>query len=91
MKKIKCHNCGTELEYNADNEYYCPECQEYHRYTEFEPISVENATKKMEELIDNSDIEKRHILADRLLCDTLLSLGHKDLVEAYWRFNKWWS
>ncbi len=37
------------------------------------------------------DIEIIHGQADSLLCQFLIDLGHKDLVEEYKKVDKWYS
>ena len=47
--------------------------------------------EKMQEILANSDPEKRHIRADNLLCRTLNELEYKDGVETFRKMNKWYS
>ena len=47
--------------------------------------------EKMQEILADSDPEKRHIRADNLLCRTLNELGYKDGVEIFRKMNKWYS
>ena len=40
---------------------------------------------------DDTDIEIAHIEADKILCELLLMLGWKDVVEAWERVPKWYA
>lgn len=46
---------------------------------------------KLEECQENDDTEAAHIYADKLLCEVLITLGYKDIVEAWDDVSKWYS
>lgn len=54
-------------------------------------MDKETALDKMKEQQSNHDIEQAHSLADDILCDFLISLGHEDLVREYFLVDKWYS
>jgi len=47
--------------------------------------------QKMLELQKDDDYEVTHIKADGLLCEMLIELGYKDIVDAYNGINKWYA
>ena len=47
--------------------------------------------EKMEDCIDNGDTECAHGNADDLLCEFLLLLGYRELVEKYRQVRKWYA
>ena len=47
--------------------------------------------KRLKELINHGDTELNHMEADELLCDFLISLGHKDIVKIYQEIPKWFA
>ena len=47
--------------------------------------------QKMLELQKDEDYEVTHIKADGLLCEMLIELGYKDIVDAYNGINKWYA
>ena len=50
----------------------------------------EKILKEMEQAIQMTDYEAAHSLEDELLCELLDSLGFQDVVETYWKGNKWY-
>ncbi len=44
-----------------------------------------------EQAEDKGDFEESHEEADKILCDLLISLGHKDIVDEYLKVPKWYS
>lgn len=40
---------------------------------------------------EDADIEKEHIQADEILCDFLLHLGYKELVDEFQKIWKWYA
>lgn len=51
----------------------------------------EKYVKLMQEQTENHDIENAHCAADDLLCDLLVDLGFKDVVEIYSGIQKWYA
>jgi len=53
----------------------------------------ENALAQLEIIKQSTDIEVRHIEADKLLCDLLRELGFGKLIDSYEDeyFYKWYS
>lgn len=49
------------------------------------------AIEKMKDEQNNSDTEAAHCIADDILCEFLISLGHQDLVDEYERVPRWYS
>lgn len=47
--------------------------------------------EKLDGLRDSTDLESSHWKADDLLCDFLIFLGHKDVVESYEKIRKWYG
>ena len=53
---------------------------------------LERVEAKLRELATNTwDIEVGHAQADGALCDFLISLGYKDLVELWREVPKWYA
>ena len=48
------------------------------------------AIKKLNNL-DNTDIQVSHSVADDILCDLLIALGFKEVVDIYNKLEKWYS
>jgi hypothetical protein len=46
---------------------------------------------ELKQLQADEDPESEHKLADHLLCEFLISLGHKDVVDEYDKVRKWYS
>ena len=49
------------------------------------------ARMSLRQEIENGDTEAAHSNADKVLCDLLVSLGYKDVVEDYQRVEKWYA
>lgn len=47
--------------------------------------------QEMLELQKDDDYEITHIKADQLLCEILIELGYKDIVDAYSGIEKWYA
>ena len=56
-------------------------------------MSIEEIKLRMKLLSteDDFDTEMVHIDADYLLCELLLELGHKDIVEDFRALKKWYA
>jgi len=59
--------------------------------TESKPISPAEFTRRMREVAENQDIERRHVVADKLMADTLRSLGYEYGVNVFWHMAKWYT
>ena len=46
---------------------------------------------ELKKLQDYGDTEIDHLIADELICEFLISLGHKDIVDEYEKINKWYA
>lgn len=51
----------------------------------------EEVIKELKSLQGYGDTEINHGIADKLLCDFLISLGHKDIVDEYEKIDKWYA
>lgn len=47
--------------------------------------------KEAQELAEDYNIVSAHTLADMVLCDLLISLGYGDVVEEYYKVDKWYG
>jgi len=47
--------------------------------------------RMMEDAIKMTDYEDAHVMADEILCDFLLWLGHKSIVDAFKEVGKWYA
>ena len=54
-------------------------------------MTEQEVIKILENNCFSGDAEIDHSNADDILCDFLLSLGYKDLVERYNEVDKWYS
>ena len=54
------------------------------------PELKKEAIKKLNNL-DNTDIQVSHSVADDILCDLLIALGFKEVVDIYNELEKWYS
>lgn len=54
-------------------------------------IKIEEYKKKMQEQIEDGDREEAHFQADTLLCELLVELGHKEIVDLYKKVGKWYA
>lgn len=54
-------------------------------------MTSEKAIEKLKEQIDNDDGENAHSIADGVLCDFLISLGYKEVVDEYIKITKWYA
>ena len=53
----------------------------------------EKAIQELQALqrISGGDIENDHVVADKILCDLLTSLGYADVVAEYHKIEKWYA
>lgn len=61
---------------------------------ETKPITPDEFAAKMRDILvsnGNTDAEEKHIAADRLLCDTLESLGYRDGARLFRNTKKWYA
>jgi hypothetical protein len=71
--------------------------QEYEYSFKINGFTSNNDSKKEEyivkikELQGDGDIEINHQQADKLLCELLIKLGHKDVVDEYNKIDKWYA
>lgn len=54
-------------------------------------MEKEEFIKEMVAPQGEGDTEGNHMLADNLLCQFLIQLGHHDLVEEYQKVSKWFA
>jgi len=54
-------------------------------------MTKDEAIERLQECQWNGDTEAAHGKADDVLCDLLLSLGYKDVVEEWDKVDKWYS
>lgn len=54
-------------------------------------MNKETVLKMLWMLQHNLDTEMSHIAADRILCKFLTFLGHSDVVEEYFKIEKWYA
>lgn len=54
-------------------------------------MEKEEFIKQMIALQGEGDTEGNHIIADSLLCQFLIQLGHSDLVAEYHKVEKWFA
>lgn len=52
---------------------------------------MDDYLKRMKQLQESGDIEVAHIEADDILCEVLLQLGYKELVDAFNDLAKWYA
>lgn len=60
----------------------------------YEPLTDEQRKMAIEELTDlqfSGDAERAHFDADMILCDVLRTLGYHDIVDAWWKVEKWYA
>jgi uncharacterized transporter YbjL len=55
------------------------------------PMTRDKALIKLKKLQKNEDIESAHCGADNVLCDLLKTLGFEDVVQEYYKVEKWYS
>ena len=55
------------------------------------PMTRDKALIKLRKLQKNENIEIAHCNADHVLCDLLETLGFKDVVQEYYKVEKWYS
>lgn len=53
-------------------------------------MTKEEAIAKLK-AIDNDDPEMGHLEGDKILCEFLVSLGYKEVVDAWEELDKWYS
>lgn len=51
----------------------------------------EKYLKRIKHLSESIDPEFAHITADDILCDLLLEIGYKDLVNEFYKIEKWYA
>ena len=51
----------------------------------------EKYLNQMKQLVDIFDTEVAHSTADEILCELLLEMGYKDLVDEYNKIDKWYA
>jgi hypothetical protein len=54
-------------------------------------MTREEAIRKLRLAQDNPDTEEAHQHADYVLCELLLALGYKDVIEEYDAVRKWYA
>jgi hypothetical protein len=54
-------------------------------------MTREQAIEKLVECQQNRDTENAHLDADKVLCEMLISLGFKDVVNAWEPVHKWYA
>lgn len=54
-------------------------------------MTKEEAIQQLKIIQVNNDTENAHILADDVLCELLISLGFKDVMEEYNKIYKWYA
>ena len=59
-------------------------------FTPMESEEIEERYCNEMRKVDVEDIENGHVDADKILCDILLELGYKKLVECYKDVPKWY-
>ena len=52
---------------------------------------IDNFKKELSNQINNRDIESAHADADTILCNILIELGYKELVDLYNKVDKWYA
>ena len=55
------------------------------------PMTRDKALIKLRKLQKNENSELAHCGADHVLCDLLETLGFKDVVQEYYKVEKWYS
>lgn len=54
-------------------------------------ITKEEFIEQLKELQESDDTECAHCEADDILCELLISLGYQDVVDEYYKINKWYA
>ena len=54
-------------------------------------MTEEEAIQQLKTIQMNNDPEDAHPLADDVLCELLISLGFKDVIEEYNKIHKWYA
>ena len=54
-------------------------------------MTQEEAIEQIQKLQGSGDTEILHSLADKVLCDFLISLGYKNIVDEWEKVNKWYA
>ena len=52
---------------------------------------INKLVQEIHEIEKLNDTEDGHVLADRILCELLISLGYEKVINAYNKLNKWYS
>lgn len=58
---------------------------------EMTEIGPREFARRMQILVDNDDIERRHEDADALMCEVLTSLGYDEGVKSFVEMSKWYA
>lgn len=54
-------------------------------------MNAEQAVAELRKLAESKDTETAHARADEILCELLLSLGHEDVVDAWYDVPRWYA
>ena len=54
-------------------------------------MDIKKYEDAMRQQINNDDTETAHLLADEILCDVLCELGYKNLVDLFYKVDKWYA
>lgn len=54
-------------------------------------MTKEKAIELLKHAEQNYDTEAAHAIADAILCELLISLGHQDVVSEYNKVEKWYA
>jgi hypothetical protein len=54
-------------------------------------MTKEEAVEMLRKLQTDCDTEKAHMCADSVLCDLLISLGCKEVVQEYGKIKTWYA
>ena len=52
-------------------------------------LAQKSVVEELEELLNEKDREKAHVLADKVITDLLLQLGFEDVVRAWEKVERW--
>jgi hypothetical protein len=59
--------------------------------SDLKPISREDAVFALKALQTGGDIEIEHAEADEILCRLLKTLGFDEVVDEWWKIDKWYA
>jgi hypothetical protein len=54
-------------------------------------MDIKKYEDAMRQQTNNDDTEAAHHLADEILCDVLNELGYKNLVDLFYKVDKWYA